>query len=259
MHYANCNTYNADFDGDEMNLHLCQSYLACSEAYKLMATHRQYIVPTSGKPIRGLIQDSVVSGVYLSSKDTFLSKEQYQQLVYIGLRELLETGELSKVITMPPSIIKPKPLWTGKQAVSTILKNIVYQEEHKKKNVQGLNLDSKSRLAAAEWGPIGKEEGEVIFRDNELLQGTIDKNQFGATEFGLVHAFYELYGSEKAGVLLTSLARIFLAFLQMHGFTCGLDDLVLTPEFNKKRRMVIEECHQNGLNAAADFAGLKGH
>ena len=55
MHYANCNTYNADFDGDEMNLHLCQSYLACSEAYKLMATHRQYIVPTSGKPIRGLI------------------------------------------------------------------------------------------------------------------------------------------------------------------------------------------------------------
>jgi DNA-directed RNA polymerase I subunit RPA1 len=23
MHYANCNTYNADFDGDEMNLHLC--------------------------------------------------------------------------------------------------------------------------------------------------------------------------------------------------------------------------------------------
>jgi peptidoglycan hydrolase-like protein with peptidoglycan-binding domain len=42
-------------DGDEMNLHLCQSYLACSEAYKLMATHKQYIVPTSGKPIRGLI------------------------------------------------------------------------------------------------------------------------------------------------------------------------------------------------------------
>ena len=55
MHYANCNTYNADFDGDEMNLHLPQSYQAASEAYKLMATHKQYVVPTSGKPIRGLI------------------------------------------------------------------------------------------------------------------------------------------------------------------------------------------------------------
>ena len=47
--------YNADFDGDEMNIHLPQSYQAASEAYKLMATHKQYVVPTSGKPIRGLI------------------------------------------------------------------------------------------------------------------------------------------------------------------------------------------------------------
>jgi DNA-directed RNA polymerase I subunit RPA1 len=47
-------------------------------------------VPTSGKPIRGLIQDSVVSGVFMTSKDTFLSKEEYNQLVYIGLRELIE-------------------------------------------------------------------------------------------------------------------------------------------------------------------------
>jgi DNA-directed RNA polymerase I subunit RPA1 len=55
MHYANCSGYNADFDGDEMNLHLPQSYQAVSEAYKLMATHKQYCVPTSGKPLRGLI------------------------------------------------------------------------------------------------------------------------------------------------------------------------------------------------------------
>lgn len=45
-----------------------------------------------------------------------------------------------------------------------------------------MNLDGKSRLAAKEWGPLGKEEGEVIIRDNELLQGTIDKNQFGSSD-----------------------------------------------------------------------------
>ena len=39
-----------------------------------------------------------------------------------------------------------------------------------------MNLDGKSRLAAKEWGPLGKEEGEIIIRDNELLQGTLDKN-----------------------------------------------------------------------------------
>lgn len=133
----------------------------------------------------------------------------------MGLRELLEDGKLSKIITMPPTIIKPMPMWTGKQVVSTLLKNIVNHEgsDYKKNKIQGLNLDSKSKLSAKEWGPIGLEEGDVIFRDNELLQGTLDKNQYGASEFGLVHSFYEIYGSEKAGELLTSLARIFTAFL----------------------------------------------
>jgi DNA-directed RNA polymerase I subunit RPA1 len=103
-----------------------------------------------------------------------------------------------------------------------------------------MNLESKSRLAVKEWGPLGKEEGEVIIRNNEHLVGTLDKNQFGSNEYGMVHCFYEVYGSEKAGELLTSLARIFVSYLQTHGFTCGLDDLVLKPAYNKHRRITIE-------------------
>lgn len=72
MHYANCKSYNADFDGDEINVHLPQSYTGFAEAYEIAATHRQYIVPTSGAPIRGLIQDFIISGAYLTCKDTFL-------------------------------------------------------------------------------------------------------------------------------------------------------------------------------------------
>jgi len=73
----------------------------------------------------------------------------------------------------------------------------------------------------------------------------------------MVHAFYEVYGSEKAGELLTSLARIFAVFLQEYGFSCSLDDLVLTPEFNKQRRMLIEDSHKHGVETAAEFTGLK--
>jgi len=172
MHYANCSTYNADFDGDEMNIHMPQSYEARAEALSIMATHKQYIIPTSGKPIRGLIQDSVLAGVRLSCKDTFLQKDEYMQLVYAGLRELIEEGALGRAKLLPPAMIKPKILWTGKQVVSTILKNIVMSKEGSKQQYKedcGMNLDSKSRLPAKEWGPLGKEEGEVIIRDNELL------------------------------------------------------------------------------------------
>jgi len=109
------------------------------------------------------------------------------QLVYIGVRELVEQNLLKKIRTMPPTIMKPKMLWTGKQVISTIIKNIVIsgmtdKQRKRSEKICGLNFDSKSRLAAKEWGDIGKEEGEVIFRDGEHLQGTLDKNQFGASE-----------------------------------------------------------------------------
>ena len=74
-------------------------------------------------------------------------------------------------------------------------------------------MSFKSKLPAREWGSIGVEESEVLFRDNEHLRGCLDKNAFGSSEYGLVHAFYEVYGSEKAGELLTSLARVFTVFL----------------------------------------------
>ena len=81
-------------------------------------TDNQYLVPTSGKPLRGLIQDHVVAGVWMTCQDTFFTREQYFQLLYGALRpeESLEGGRL---ITLPPTIWKPKPLWTGKQIVPT--------------------------------------------------------------------------------------------------------------------------------------------
>jgi len=48
MHYSNCATYNADFDGDEMNLHFPQGELARAEAYHISNTDNQYAAPTSG-------------------------------------------------------------------------------------------------------------------------------------------------------------------------------------------------------------------
>ena len=196
----------------------------------------------------------------MTSKDTFLNKEQYNQLVYIGLRELIEMDKIPKIETLQPALLKPKPMWTGKQVISTLLKNIVNKEkEYKQHKLTGLNCQFKSKLSAKEWGPLGAEEGDVVFRDNEHLRGALDKSAFGASEFGLVHAFYEVYGSEKAGELLTSLARVFAVFLQTYGFTCGLDDLMVNKSFNKQRRLAIEAGHQEGVKAAAEFCGMKDY
>jgi len=50
----------------------------------------------------------------MTSKDTFFTKDEYMQIVYVGLQELLSNNKLTRIHTMPPYIIKPKALWTGK-------------------------------------------------------------------------------------------------------------------------------------------------
>jgi DNA-directed RNA polymerase I subunit RPA1 len=57
--------------------------------------------------------------------------------------------------------------------------------------------------------------------------GTVDKAQYGASGYGMVHSVYELYGPETAGILLTCLGRLFTRYLQMIGFTCRMDDLII--------------------------------
>jgi DNA-directed RNA polymerase I subunit RPA1 len=98
-----------------MNIHLLQSQIAREEAYSISNTENQYIVPTSGKPIRGLIQDSIVSAVFITMKGSFFERGDYFQLVYSALEGLLSSKEIQKIEIQHPAILFPKPLWTGKQ------------------------------------------------------------------------------------------------------------------------------------------------
>ena len=125
MHYANCNTYNADFDGDEMNMHFPQNELARTEAMQIADTDNQYLSATAGKPLRGLIQDHISMAVHFTSRDAFFDRDQYQELLYNCLRPEDNHTIYERIETMPPAVIKPKCLWTGKQVISTILKNII--------------------------------------------------------------------------------------------------------------------------------------
>lgn len=98
-------------------MHFPQSLVAQAEARLIANTDNQYLVPTSGNPLRGLIQDHVVAGVWLTNKDTFFTREDYYQLIYGALRTEDDYTGGGKILTLPPAIIKPVPLWTGKQVV----------------------------------------------------------------------------------------------------------------------------------------------
>ncbi|PON21531.1 DNA-directed RNA polymerase I subunit RPA1 [Trichoderma gamsii] len=250
MHYANCNTYNADFDGDEMNMHFPQNEVARVEALQIADTDHQYLSGTAGKPLRGLIQDHISVSVSLCNRDTFFTRSDYQQLVYSALRP--ESGHIlgERLQLVPPAVIKPVPRWTGKQVISTILANI------RPPNCGGLTMSENTQLKAEQWGK-DSEEGVVLIQDGEFITGILDKSQIGPSSSGLIHAVHEIYGPSVAGKLLSSLGRLLTRYLGMRAFSCGMDDLRLTAEGEAARRRELVAADHLGLGIAAKYVSLE--
>ncbi|XP_069845253.1 DNA-directed RNA polymerase I subunit RPA1 [Dipodomys merriami] len=250
LHYANCKAYNADFDGDEMNAHFPQSELGRAEAYVLACTDQQYLVPKDGQPLAGLIQDHMVSGANMTIRGCFFTREQYMELVYRGL-----TDKVGRVKLLPPAILKPFSLWTGKQVVSTLLINIIPDD------YIPLNLTGKAKISGKAWvketprpvpdfNPDSMCESQVIIREGELLCGVLDKAHYGSSAYGLVHCCYEIYGGQTSGKVLTCLARLFTAYLQLYrGFTLDVEDILVKPKADVKRQQIIEESTHCGPRA----------
>jgi DNA-directed RNA polymerase I subunit RPA1 len=224
-----------------------QNPLAMAEAATIANTDNQYIVPTSGAPLRGLIQDHVVSGVKLTCRDTFLSRQDFQQLVYIAVTGLAGTEVITsheQIIMPTPAVLKPRPLWTGKQVISSLIKHLC------RPPLPPLHLDGKTRTPATAFGEE-QQEHIVIFRYGELLCGVMDKAAVGNSSLGIVHAVYELYGAELAGRLLNAFGRLFTFYLQDAGQSCGIEDLTLTNAAVVERRRLL-------VNVASDAeVGLK--
>ncbi|RSL88482.1 hypothetical protein CEP52_015208 [Fusarium oligoseptatum] len=250
MHYANCNTYNADFDGDEMNMHFPQNEVARAEALQIADTDHQYLSYTAGKPLRGLIQDHISVSVALCNRDTFFSRGDYQQLVYNALRP--ESGHIvgERIELVAPAVIRPVPRWTGKQVITTILKNM------QPPNCGGLCMRAETQIKASQWGK-DSEEGVVLFQDGEFITGILDKSQIGPSSGGVIHAVHEIYGPAIAGKLLSSLGRLLTRYLNVRAFSCGMDDLRLTPEGEKARREALVPANTVGLNVASSYVSLE--
>eukprot|EP00917_Polyrhabdina_sp_WS-2016_P030709 GHVP01065490.1.p1 GENE.GHVP01065490.1~~GHVP01065490.1.p1 ORF type:complete len:1923 (+),score=368.52 GHVP01065490.1:822-5771(+) len=267
MHYANCNTYNADFDGDEMNLHLPQDLFARAESKYIVCADNQYHVPKNGDPLRGLMQDHVLGGAFLSCRGTFLEKNDYCRLVYEGIGPLSDNCKLArklgrslkkgfsfdtrwKFIIEPPAIMKPQKLWTGKQVITSIIKNLMVIEG-KLDEVPNLTFESKSKTPGNSWnGVMDKdfEEEKLLIRHCECLRGVFDKNQFGPTNFGFVHYINEIVGPSVSGKLIGLLGRVFTMFLRIRGFSFSLGDFLLTESGENDRMDMINSVSVAGTS-----------
>jgi len=85
--------------------------------------------------------------------------------------------------------------------------------------------------------------------------GILDKNQYGSTQFSLVHAFFELYGGESSGKLQSAFSKLFTNFLHTEGFTLGVRDILVSEDANHQRRLIMEETRRIGEYALLELNG----
>lgn len=128
-------------------------------------------------------------------------------------------------------------------------------------NARGLNLTSRNKIQNSLWGrdkvedPAMSEEN-TIFLDGHLICGVLDKSQYGASAFGLIHSVHELYGPANANRLLAILSRVLTKYLQHNAFTCRMDDLILTEEGERMRRDILDKAANTGSTTAIKYVGL---
>ncbi|NOZ81711.1 MAG: DNA-directed RNA polymerase subunit A' [Candidatus Micrarchaeota archaeon] len=210
--------YNADFDGDEMNLHVPQSIEARTEAELLMEVQRHIRSPRFGGPIIGCKQDHISGNYLLTRKETRLTRS--------------EAFELLCSIGVVPEIKKEK--LSGKEVFSYILP-------------EGLNIEFRAK-ACRGCRKCKKENCEydcyVVIKNGKLKTGVIDAKAIGGESGRLIDSIEKNFGTEEAHRFIDRVSQLGILYLQKRGFTIGLDDFEISEDARKKISRHIESAKQ---------------
>ncbi len=223
LHLTVCPPYNADFDGDEMNLHVPQSEEARAETRVLMRVQEQILSPRYGGPIIGAMQDYVSSAFLLTWKKTLFEEKDVWRLLIAGN---IETELL------PPAIEYPKKLWTGKQVFSHLLPS-------------SINITALTRNCVKHDSCNRDEcdyDSKVIIRNGLLLAGTIDRRAIGSEESeSVLHVIVKNYGSDRAREFIDSITQMLLEHISHHGFSFGFSSISIPESTKRKIQDLIKE------------------
>ena len=197
--------YNADFDGDEMNMHVPQTPETRAEAREIMAVPRNIVSPQANKPVIGIVQDTLLGARIMTKRDTFIEADTV-------MNALMCLEDWDGRVPLP-ALLKPTPRWTGKQLISTLLPRV------------------NCRRTAA-WYKDGEPpdfsptDSQVLIQDGELLTGTLCKKTLGASAGSLVHVVWMDDGPDAARSFLSQIQYLVNHWLLQHGFSIGIGDTV---------------------------------
>jgi len=242
--------YNADFDGDEMNMHVPQSLETKAEIMEIMHVPKQIISPQSNRPVMGIVQDSLIGIKLFTHRDNFVKLD-----VLMNLIMWIEDFDFSEIPL--PAVLKPEPLWTGKQIFSMFLPkkiNLVrYTSDHSEKR----NNPNNNYIHSKFLQNYNLFDTKVLIEDGELLMGIVCKKTVGNSSGGLIHVIFNEKGSTSTMYFLNHAQRIVNQWLLYNGFTVSISDTITVKTTNQKIKETMDEAKEKCKLTLLD--AQKGH
>jgi DNA-directed RNA polymerase subunit A' len=209
---AVCAPYNADFDGDEMNLHIPQTEEARAEAEILMEVQTQLISPRYGLSIIGCNQDAI-SGNYMLTK--FLNNVSRKDAI-----DLLSSAGIDDFSKLPN-----KQTVSGKEVFSVLLPDDF--------NFKGFARHYKTGST--------DPDAVVEIKEGKLITGILDKNNLGEGSGLLLRNLHKQYGAKRMVDMLGKIYKLGIEVLLKYGFTTGISHIDLKPEVREKVEKILED------------------
>lgn len=232
-----CNPYNADFDGDEMNLHLPQTEEARAEAMELMGVKNNLATPKNGEPIIAAIQDFITAAYILSSKENFFDRRSFTQLCQYMI------GPDIRFDLPPPAVLKPQMLWTGKQVFNILMRP-------NRSDPVRVNLDAACReFSAPKDGKprdLDPNDGWLCIRNSEVMCGLMDKSTVGSGKKDSV--FYVMlrdFGPSVAAEGMNRLSRLSARWFSNMGFSIGITDVLPGKALLESKEHLVSTAYTN--------------
>ena len=217
-----CPPYNADFDGDEMNLHVLQSEEARAEAQILMKVQEHILSPRFGGPVIGAIHDHITGTFLLTHKNPRFSKSETLFML---------SRVKHKALPEPIETTNGEQYWSGKQLFSLIMPD-------------DLTITFKSSICR-KCAVCQKEKCDldayVKMKNGQLLYGTIDEKAIGAFKGKILDKIARDYGSDRARELIDNMTRLAIGAIMVKGFTTGIDDEDIPEEARRQIEEVLRE------------------
>lgn len=231
LHPLACAAFNADFDGDQMAVHVPLSVEAILEAKRLMMAENNILLPASGKPVAVPSQD-VVLGLF------YLTKAIPNAQRYAGAASEEEKKALKPKFASPEEVV-----------MALNYGRVKLHEEVLVRLPDGRRIETTpGRVVFAQILPP-----EVGFFDKEKNPTYANQVQTKKTLAQIVAVAHKLVGKKRTAEMLDRLKDLGFSYAKRAGISMCVDDLVIPPkkqQIIEKTRKKVAEIHdqfKNGL------------